>query len=117
MVPLILQAVDVDEPADLDADQALYAALVARQEAERPCGAVEVWAENLGIYSREVIRLVHPAHGYAARGLYDLFVRQTGSPMSNTAFAAELKRLATPAFPNVPFGHSHRKSGLVFYPR
>jgi hypothetical protein len=116
LLRLIWQSVDVNEPADLDDDEALYAALVERQESERPRSPVEVWAEDLDLHSHALVAIRNPAHGFGAKGLYDLFVRQTGSPMSNTAFAAELKRLATPTFPNVPFGYAHRKSGLVFYP-
>ena len=116
LLPLIWRSVDVNEPAELDVNEALFAALVERQEAERPRGEVEAWAEALDLDSREAMALRSPAHGYSASGLYSLFARQTGSALPDRSFSAEMRRLASPDYPNVPFGYSHKKSGTMWYP-
>lgn len=86
--------------------------LTRHQEASRP-DELRSWLIRLDVQSEDV-RRIQTRLGIRAKGLWELFVAQTGSAMSMTSFGVEMNRHASD--PLVPFGPKKPGAEGNFYP-
>jgi hypothetical protein len=102
----------VDAFAD-DPIEPFLADLFAWQQKFRRLDPFEDWLVNLDLASDD-IRAISPQHGTKAGELYNLFLGQTGSTMSQTRFGTEMKRMAD--LSRGPFAPKVRLENGFVYP-
>lgn len=88
-------------------------ALAAYQSRHSPAGRLRAWAMQLDLHSDVVLNCT-PRGGIPSRKLWQLYVDQTGSEVSETWFSRTLSQLTTD--PMVPFDNKYSTGKVRIWP-